>query len=150
MQFRVARPLLESSYAFQVQCLGEAHPTSAHTLSLVSVCQSLHSGSSGLQAQPSSRRSGSSSLDDSPLLSPAASHPSIAATWQLSDSEVAYWMLQQQARDELSADPQRAPAPPPDVTRTAEGFSILQPVEGLQASGASGSEASGDDGNDEI
>ena len=150
MQFRVARPLLESSYAFQVQCLGEDHPTSAHTLSLVSVCQSLHSGSSGLQAQRSSRRSGSSS-DDSPLLSPSASYPSIAATWQLSDSEVAYWMLQQQARDELSADPQRAPAPPPDVTRTAEGFSILQPVEGLQASGASGSEASGDDnGNDEI
>jgi hypothetical protein len=60
-------------------------------------------------------------------------------------------MLQQQARDELSADPQRAPAPLPDVTRTAEGFSILQPVEGSQASGTSGSDASANDiGDDEI
>jgi hypothetical protein len=58
-------------------------------------------------------------------------------------------MLQQQSRDEASsADPQRAPAPPPDVLRAAEGFSILQPIDNYGPSNASEGSAS-DIGDDE-
>ena len=148
-QFRVARPLLESAHSFQVQCLGESHSCSAHTRSLVSVCQSLHSDSSSLQLHQNFG-SRSSSADGSPSLSSADSYLSIAAAhgWHLSDSEVSYWMLQQQSRDELSSlDPQRAPAPAPDVFCAAEGYSTLQPTEDSGPSGVSEGSASdiGDD-----
>ena len=127
------------------------HPTpslSLHTHSLVSLCQSLHSDSGGLQLQRPPH-SESSSIESSPLPSPPDSSPAIAATWQLSDSEVSYWMLQQQSRDDVSsADPLRAPAPPPDVFRAAEGFSILQPIENSGASDANEGPAS-DIGDDE-
>jgi hypothetical protein len=144
----VALPLLESTYTLHAQCLGESHPSSLHTHSLVSLCQSLHSDSGGLQLQRPPR-SESSSIESSPLPSPPDSSPAIAATWQLSDSEVSYWMLQQQSRDDVSsADPLRAPAPPPDVFCAAEGFSILQPIENSGASDANEGPA-GDIGDDE-
>ena len=148
-QFRVARPLLESAHSLQVQCLGESHSSSVHTSSLVSVCQSLHTDSRSLQLRQNSR-TGSSSAQGSSFPSSSESYLSIAAAhgWQLSDSEVSYWMLQQQSRDELSsADPHRAPAPPPDILHAAEGFSNLQPIEDSGHSGASEGSASdiGDD-----
>jgi hypothetical protein len=129
--------------------LGELHPSSVHTLSLVSVCQSLHSDSSSSQLQQV-HRSGLSSIESSQSSSSSAdSSPSIAATWQLSDSEVSFWILQQQSRDEASStDPLRAPAPPPDILRAAEGFSILQPMENPGPSGVSEGSAS-DIGDDE-
>jgi hypothetical protein len=148
-QFRVARPLLESAHSLQVQCLGASHSSSVHTSSLVSVCQSLYTDSRSLQLRQNSR-AGSSSAQGASFPSSSESYLSIAAAhgWHLSDSEVSYWMLQQQSRDELSsADPHRAPAPPPDIVRAAEGFSILQPIEDSGHSGASEGSASdiGDD-----
>jgi len=72
------------------------------------------------------------------LQSSAQSSPSNAVSWHLSDSEVSFWLLQQQSRDEaLSADPPRAPAPPPDISRASETLSILQPIQDSGHSGAS-------------
>ena len=137
----MAGPLLESTYALQVQCLGESHSSSVHTLSLVSLCRSLRLDNSGLQLQQTSR-SRSSSLSSS-LQSSAQSSPTISEAWHHTDSEVSYWLLQQQSRDEASsADPPRAPAPPPNASRAAEAVSILQPIQDSEPSGASEDSAS--------